>query len=153
MRALVWHGTERMSVDDVPDAEPGPGEVLLVPEAVGVCGSELEGYLGRQANRTPPLVMGHEVAGRVEAVGPGVDASWVGARAAVNPLVPPEGAAPGLGHLDPAREMIGIHRPGGFAGAVRVPAGQLRRVPDGADPRLAALAEPFANGVHASRLG
>lgn len=153
MRALVWHGTERMSVDDVPDPEPGPGEVLLVPEAVGVCGSELEGYLGRQANRTPPLVMGHELAGRVVAAGPGVEEGWVGRRAAVNPLVPPPDAAPGLGHLDPGRELIGIHRPGGFAGAVRVPAGQLRPLPAGADVRLAALAEPLANGVHASRLG
>jgi threonine dehydrogenase-like Zn-dependent dehydrogenase len=153
MRALVWHGTERMSVDDVPDPEPGPGEVLLVPEAVGICGSELEGYLGRQGNRTPPLVMGHEVAGRVAAVGAGVGEDWIGRRAAVNPLVPPDGAPPELGHLDPRRELIGIHRPGGFAGAVRVPAGQLRAVPEGADPRLAALAEPLANGVHASRLG
>jgi len=153
MRALVWHGTQEMSVDEVPDAEPAAGEVLLVPEAVGVCGSELEGYLGRQGNRTPPLVMGHELAGRVVAAGPGVPEDWVGRSAAVNPLVPPPGAAPGLGHLDPARELIGIHRPGGFAGAVRVPSGQLRALPEGADPRLAALAEPLANGVHASRLG
>jgi threonine dehydrogenase-like Zn-dependent dehydrogenase len=153
MRALVWHGPRKMSVDDVPDPEPGPGEVLLVPEAVGICGSELEGYLGHQGNRTPPLVMGHELAGRVAAVGPGVEEDWVGRRAAVNPLVPPRDAAPGLGHLDPARELIGIHRPGGFAAAVPVPAGQLRPLPAGADVRLAALAEPLANGVHASRLG
>jgi threonine dehydrogenase-like Zn-dependent dehydrogenase len=153
MRALVWHGPNRMSVDELPDPQPGPGEVLLAPEAVGVCGSELEGYLGRQANRTPPLVMGHELAGRVVGAGPGVGEDWIGRRVAVNPLVPPAGAAAGLGHLDPARELIGIHRPGGFAGAVAVPAGQLRALPDGADARLAVLAEPLANGVHASRLG
>ena len=73
MRALVWHGPGQMSVDDVPDPEPAAGEVLLAPEAVGICGSELEGYLGHQANRTPPLVMGHEFAGRVVAVGEGVE--------------------------------------------------------------------------------
>ena len=71
VRALVWHGPRQMSVDDVPDAAPGPGEALLAPEAVGICGSEVEGYLGHQANRRPPLVMGHELAGRVVALGDG----------------------------------------------------------------------------------
>ncbi len=110
MRALVWHGTGRMSVDDVPDAEPGPGEVLLVPEAVGVCGSELEGYLGRQANRTPPLVMGHEVAGRVEAVGPGVDEGWVGAVGQPAQLAHghPDGAGEAAGPLDPDELTRGV---------------------------------------------
>ncbi len=75
MRALVWHGPERMSVDELPDPEPAEGEVLLAPEAVGVCGSELEGYLGLQSNRTPPpLVMGHELPGRVVGLGEGVSA-------------------------------------------------------------------------------
>ena len=45
-------------------ARPGPGELILQPEAVGICGSEVEGYLGHMGNRTPPLVMGHEFAGR-----------------------------------------------------------------------------------------
>jgi threonine dehydrogenase-like Zn-dependent dehydrogenase len=153
MDALVWHGPEQLSVDSLPDPDPGPGEVLLVPEAAGICGSEVEGFLGHQKNRTPPLVMGHEFAGRVAAVGPGVDPGWQGRRAAVNPLVPGDDALPGLENLGRRRELLGIHRPGGFADAVVVPAGQLRAVPDDADPRLAVLAEPLANGVHATRLG
>ena len=80
VRALVWHGPQEMSVDDVPDLAPAAGEVLLAPEAVGICGSELEGYLGHQANRTPPLVMGHELAGRVVEVGEGVEERWRGRR-------------------------------------------------------------------------
>ena len=55
------------------------------PEAVGICGSEVEGYLGHMGNRTPPLVMGHEFAGVVVAAGAGAGA-WDGARVAVNPL-------------------------------------------------------------------
>jgi len=153
MQALVWHGPGELSVDPVPDPQPGPGEVLLVPEAAGICGSEVEGYLGHQANRTPPLVMGHELAGRVAAVGPGVDPAWEGRRAAVNPLVPGDGTLPGLENLGRRRELLGIHRPGGFAAAVLVPAGQLRAMPEDADPRLGVLAEPLANGVHAARLG
>ena len=153
MRALVWHGPERLSVEELTDPEPAAGEVLIEPEAVGVCGSELEGYLGLQANRTPPLVMGHELAGRVVALGEGVEEAWRDARAAVNPLIAGADAISGIEHLSEQRELIGVHRPGGFAGAVRVPVDRLRPVPDGADARLAALAEPLANGVHAARLG
>jgi threonine dehydrogenase-like Zn-dependent dehydrogenase len=152
MRALVWHGPGRMSVDELPDPEPAPGEVVLAPAAAGICGSDLEGYVGAQANRTPPLVMGHELAGRVVALGDGVDTAWRDRDAAVNPLVPGDDALPGIEQLSERRELIGVHRPGGFASAVRVPASRLRALPAGADPRLAVLAEPLANGVHAARI-
>ena len=142
-----------MSVDDLPDPEPAAGEVLLAPEAVGICGSELEGYVGRQANRTPPLVMGHELAGRVVAVGAGVEERWRGRRAAVNPLIAGGTVVEGIEQLSDRRELIGVHRPGGFAAAVTVPVHRLRELPEGADAHLAALAEPLANGVHAARIG
>ena len=153
VRALVWHGPREMSVDDIPDLTPAPGEVLLAPEAVGICGSELEGYLGEQANRTPPLVMGHEFAGRVVELGEGVDERWRGRRAAVNPMVAGGKTIPGIEQLSERLELIGVHRPGAFAGAVAVPAHRLRELPDDADPRLGALVEPLANGVHAARVG
>ena len=75
-----------MTVEEQPDPpDPGPGELILQPEAVGICGSEVEGYLGHMGNRTPPLVMGHEFAGTVVAAGEGA-AELDGARVAVNPL-------------------------------------------------------------------
>jgi threonine dehydrogenase-like Zn-dependent dehydrogenase len=153
MKALVWRGPERLAIEDVEQPEAGPGAVLLAPEAVGICGSEVEGYLGHMANRVPPLVMGHEFAGRVVAVGQGVDPAWLGRRAAVNPLLPGEGARPGRENLAPNRTLIGIQHPGAFAAAVRVPEAALRPMPEDADPRLGALAEPLANGVHAVGLG
>ena len=65
MKAIVWQGPEWMTIEDVPEpADPGAGELILRAEAVGICGSEVEGYLGHMGNRTPPLVMGHEFAGR-----------------------------------------------------------------------------------------
>src|SRR5215510_10873160 len=86
MRAIVWQGPERMAVEEQPEPSgPGAGELILRPEAVGICGSEIEGYLGHMGNRTPPLVMGHEFAGVVVAAGPGCD-ELEGARVAVNPL-------------------------------------------------------------------
>jgi L-iditol 2-dehydrogenase len=69
MRALVWEGPRQMVLRELPVPEPGPGEVCLRVEAVGICGSELAGYLGHNSLRKPPLVMGHEFAGTVDAVG------------------------------------------------------------------------------------
>ena len=86
VKAIVWQGPSEMTVEERPEpGDPGEGELILEPEAVGICGSEVEGYLGHMGNRTPPLVMGHEFAGRVVAAGPGA-AGLEGQRVAVNPL-------------------------------------------------------------------
>src|SRR3954468_5628108 len=86
MRAIVWQGPQRMAIEERPEPpEPERGELIVRPEAVGICGSEVEGYLGRMGNRTPPLVMGHEFAGVVVAAGAGLD-RFEGVRVAVNPL-------------------------------------------------------------------
>lgn len=156
MDALVWLGPERIAVQAQPDPIATPGEAVIAVEAAGICGSEVEGYLGRQANRTPPLVMGHEFAGVVTAVGAGVDASWAGRRVTVNPLLSCGSCASCRSvnrNVCERRQLIGLHRPGGFGALVAVPASTLVALPDGLDARLAALAEPLANGVHAVRLG
>ena len=49
MKAIVWQGPEQMSVEKVPEPELEAGMVVLRPEAVGICGSEVEGYLARWA--------------------------------------------------------------------------------------------------------
>src|SRR6195256_2100029 len=87
VKALVWRGPNSMTVDDVPEPRAKAGEAVVRSEAAGICGSEIEGYLGRMANRVPPLVMGHEFAGTIIEVGEGVDQSWLGKRAAINPVV------------------------------------------------------------------
>jgi len=156
MDSLVWLGPERLRVEQGARPVPQPSEVVVTVEAAGICGSEVEGYLGRQANRTPPLVMGHEFAGTVSAVADGVDRAWVGRRVTVNPLL-----SCGLclacqsahRNVCERRQLIGVHRPGGFGAEVAVPVSALVLLPDGLDARLAALAEPLANGVHAVRLG
>src|SRR5207244_2392677 len=75
MKAARLHGVRDLRVETLPDpGPPGPGEALLRVTAVGICGSDLhyyrEGGLGG-ADVTAPLVLGHEFAARVEAVGPG----------------------------------------------------------------------------------
>src|ERR687893_2403461 len=156
MRGIVWHGPEEMSVEEVAAPEVGPGMVVVRPEATGICGSEVEGYLGKMGNRTPPLVMGHEFAGTVTEVGEGVSENLVGREVAVNPLSS-DGTCPlcraGYTNLCPNRKLIGIHSPGGFAEYVLAPQSNVYPLPEGVGPRTGALAEPLANGVHGVRLG
>jgi (R,R)-butanediol dehydrogenase / meso-butanediol dehydrogenase / diacetyl reductase len=143
-----------MEIREVKEPRPGPGQVVVKTEAAGICGSEVEGYLGRMSNRTPPLVMGHEYAGLVTEAGDGADPSWEGRRVAVNPIVGCGRCAycaAGDRNLCPDRHLLGIGAPGGFAGYSLVPERCLFPMPDEMDPRLGALVEPLANGVHVIR--
>jgi threonine dehydrogenase-like Zn-dependent dehydrogenase len=156
MKAMVWRGPEEMTVDDVPEPELEAGSVILAVGACGICGSELEGYLGHMDNRVPPLVMGHEFAGTVLEVGDSADEDWRGRTVTVNPIESCGHCAlcrAGLDNVCPTRTLIGIHHPGAFAERVRVPVANLRALPEGTSARVGALAEPLANGVHALRLG
>src|SRR2546428_13087435 len=92
--ARVGRGPRQMGVEPVDEPRPGDDEVIVQPEAAGICGSEIEGYLGRMSNRTPPLVMGHEFAGMVAAAGSGAGREWSGRRVAVNPLLSFRSCAP-----------------------------------------------------------
>jgi 2-desacetyl-2-hydroxyethyl bacteriochlorophyllide A dehydrogenase len=141
-----------MSVETVEEPQRREDEVLVRPEAAGICGSEVEGYLGRMANRVPPLVMGHEFAGTVVAAGSGADREWSGRRVAVNPLLSCRVCArckAGERNLCAARRLIGVQVSGGFAERVAVPVTNLVALPDGVDARTGALVEPLANAVHA----
>jgi threonine dehydrogenase-like Zn-dependent dehydrogenase len=145
-----------MAVEETAEPSASPGWVVVRPGAAGVCGSEVEGYVGRMAVRVPPLVMGHEFAGDVVSVGPGVETGWMGKRVAINPIVgcgrcsACRAAAP---NLCAGRSLIGVQHPGGFAERVVVPVESLVELPAGLDVRLGALVEPLANGVRAAGLG
>src|ERR671923_1258596 len=69
MKALLLSEYRRLEVTDVPTPKPQPGEVLLRVAACGICGSDVHGYDGSSGRRIPPIVMGHEAAGIVAAVG------------------------------------------------------------------------------------
>jgi L-gulonate 5-dehydrogenase len=163
MRAAVTEGVGSMVVVDRPDpGEPGPGEVLVVPEAVGICGSDysfFSGHLSEAAGGSSfPRVQGHEVGGRIAAVGPGCRAGLAeGMRVSLMPLS-------ACGHCYPCgvgREnvcvnfrLIGIHVDGGLQGALRIGQDQVFpiEIEDGA---LAAMTEPVSvamRAVHRARL-
>ena len=140
-----------LTLEEVPVPEPGPGQARIAVTAAGMCGTDLHILAGDYASR-PPVTLGHEIAGRVDAVGDGVDPAWLGA------LVAPETAVATCGRCDwcrTARPMlcrdrmsVGSGVDGGFAPAVLVPAAKLHRLPDWLDDRAAALMEPLACGCN-----
>jgi threonine dehydrogenase-like Zn-dependent dehydrogenase len=136
MKALVWHGDQRLAYEDVPDPEPGPDEVVLDVQLAGICGSDLHGYRGHPGPRVPPLVLGHEAVGSVD-----------GERYTVYPIAgcgECERCRAGQDNLCDAWVLIGMHRAGVFAERVVVPRRSLVPLPPGLDVRRAVLAEPLA---------
>ena len=72
MKALLLRQYNHLELADRPRPAPGPGEVLVRIAACGICGSDVHGFDGSSGRRIPPIVMGHEAAGTVAEVGPGV---------------------------------------------------------------------------------
>jgi len=155
MKALVYPAWDHLEVRDVPEPAPRPGEVVVRVAAVGICGSELEGFITRSPRRTPPLIMGHEFCGEIEEVGEGVSGYRPGDRVVVNSVISCgrcEACRDGQTHLCPDREVFGMKRPGGFAELCAVPVATLLPLPEKVSPVEGALVEPLANGVHALSL-
>lgn len=134
---------------------PAADEVRLRVAACGICGSELESIKTRSPRRPPPLVMGHEFCGTIDAVGAAVRDWQVGARVVSNSVVNCGKCIRcerGDTHLCAHRQIFGMHRPGAFAEFVNVPARCLIAWPANLPAEAAALAEPLANGVHVTNL-
>ncbi|MBD2843566.1 galactitol-1-phosphate 5-dehydrogenase [Paenibacillus sp. IB182496] len=156
MKALVYRGPRDLVLEELEQPVCGLDEVVIEVSKVGICGSELEGYLGHSSVRFPPLVMGHEFCGRVTELGANVAELSIGDKVAVNPLIACgrcDRCLSGKSSICGSRRIVGIHRPGAFARYVAVPAANAIRVPDGMDPLLGSLAEPLAVAVHAVKLG
>lgn len=159
MQALVWEGPRQMNIRDVPDPAPAPEEVLIRVAYSGICGSELGGYLGHNSLRKPPLIMGHEFAGQIIALGERAATInprlAVGQRVTVNPLVHnpwSRAALKGRQNLNRERKIIGIHRPGSYAQLVTAPATNTYPIPDDLSMEHAALAEPLACAIRTAKL-
>jgi 2-desacetyl-2-hydroxyethyl bacteriochlorophyllide A dehydrogenase len=156
MKAVVWLGPREMRLEEVADPAPGADEVVVRVAAVGICGSELSGYLGHNKLRVPPLVMGHEFTGEVVARGVHVNDLTLGDQVVVNPLISCgtcEFCRTGYANLCPRRQLVGAHRPGAFAEYVAVAAGNCTRMPADLSQVDGSLAEPLACGVRAARVG
>jgi len=154
MKAAIYKGPGKIEVGEREKLEPGEGEVRVRIEACGICGSDLH-FLHENlpifpVGQTP----GHEIAGRVDVVGSGVADFGPGDGVVVEPLVSCckcFQCVSGRESICPEFQFRGVHRPGGFAEFITVPARRLFRVPKSLDVSVAALAEPVAVVVHGFR--
>src|SRR6202047_681034 len=80
MKALLLKNYKDLELVDMPVPEVGPNDLLVRVKACGICGSDVHGLDGSTGRRIPPLVMGHEAAGEVAAVGANVDDLRIGER-------------------------------------------------------------------------
>ena len=147
MKALILENPEQLALRDAPQPETNNGEKVVRVAATGVCGSDMHGYLGHDARRIPPLILGHETAGEV--VGEGV-------QVIVNPLVvcgECQYCKSGRDNICPQREIISMPpREGAFAEYVAMPPRNLIPLPASLTPQQGALAEPIACGHHSAAL-
>ncbi len=149
MRAACLGEARVMQTGELPLLDPQPGEARVRVEACGICGSDLHFLHGglMSVGHTP----GHEMAGRIDALGPGVDHLSVGDPVAVEPLVSCGKCAECLAGRDSiCRSMMlrGVHLPGGMAEQVVIEADRAIPLAQDLSPSVAALTEPMAVAIH-----
>ncbi|MGI8521848.1 MAG: L-threonine 3-dehydrogenase [Nocardioides sp.] len=155
MRALVkTTAGPGLSLEDVPEPTPGPGEVKIRVLRAGLCGTDVHLYDWDDwaaATVRPPMTIGHEFCGRIAELGPGVTDLTEGQ------LVSGEGhivcgrcrnCRAGRRHLCINTVGLGVNRDGAFADYVVLPATNVWVQPDDLDPDLGALFDPFGNATH-----
>jgi len=157
MKALLLSKYRRLEIADLPEPEAGLGEVQVRVAACGICGSDVHGYDGSSGRRIPPIVMGHEAAGRIAALGENVTGLAQGDRVTFDSTVYC-GACPhcfrGNINLCDNRQVLGVscgdyRRAGAFAEYVVVPARIVHRLPDQLSFNEAAMLEAVAVALHA----
>lgn len=162
MQALRWHAARDIRLEEVAEPEaPSPGFAVVDVAYCGICGSDLAEYrAGPSLIRTephpltekaPPLTLGHELSGRISALGPDTrlalgtrvtaDACWRCGNC--------EACTRGDYHLCRYGGSIGLHSDGAFAARIELPEYMLVPLPDNVSDEAAALTEPLAVGLHA----
>ena len=143
MPALVMTDINKLEVLDVPKPQiQKPTDVLLKVKSVGICGSDLHGYTGQSGRRIPPIVMGHEVAADVIAVGEACQIA-VGSRVAIQPVQRNNPSPSGFPYV------MGVNCDGAYAPYVCWPEENLFPIPDSLSYEHGSLTEPLGVTLHA----
>lgn len=160
MKAMLLSQYRQLEITDLPTPIPGAGELLIRVAACGICGSDVHGYDGSSGRRIPPIVMGHEAAGRVAALGAQVTGWREGDRVTFDSTVSC-GSCPycsrGEINLCDRRRVLGVscgdyRCAGAFAEYVIVPQRIAYKLPDALSFSEAAMLEAVAVAVHAVSL-
>jgi 2-desacetyl-2-hydroxyethyl bacteriochlorophyllide A dehydrogenase len=155
MRAARYYGTEDVRIDDIPRPECGPSDVLVRVAFAGICGSDLHVYAKGMFGIVPPMTMGHEFSGVVEAVGDHVETFRPGDHVVGDPRLGCEACEwceRGAYHLCAQVAFVGEAHPGSYADYISLPEKHIVPVPESLDLQVAALVEPTAVAVHAVSL-
>jgi L-iditol 2-dehydrogenase len=160
MKALLLSKYRELEIAEVPTPAVGAGEVLIRVGACGICGSDVHGYDGSSGRRIPPIVMGHEAAGRIAAVGAGVTGLAEGDRVTFDSTIYCGACGfcrRGEINLCDHRQVLGVScgdysRAGAFAEFVVVPARVVYRLPESISFAEAAMLEAVAVAIHAVSL-
>lgn len=150
MKAAVLDSAAHLTIRDLPDPAPGPGEVTVAVSLAGVCGSDYSLYHGKFGVPLP-VVPGHEGMGTVREIGSGVSNVAVGQRVVIQPNFACwdcDLCRSGLDNICSGKVRLGIDTDGVFAECVKVPARYVWPVPEGLDDRTAVLTEPLAVAAH-----
>lgn len=152
--SAVWVEPNVIGVREVPVSPPGPGDVLIRVRACGICGSDLHAFHGGARRHIPGIGPGHELAGEVVALGPGVAGPAVGTRVAVlagRVCGTCDFCRAGKLQLCPRIAIAGGSYPGGMGEYFMAQAGYVYNVPDGMSWEVAALSEPCGISLHAMK--
>ncbi|MDG6105748.1 (R,R)-butanediol dehydrogenase [Dactylosporangium aurantiacum] len=152
MKAVVYRGARTLDIEERPEAEPGHGELGIAVAYTGICGTDLHIYHGDMDARVGTgAVIGHEMSGRVAAIGPGVTGWSVGQPVTVMPTRAC-GECPacvrGHSHICHRMQFLGIDSPGAMQSRWNVPADLVIALPEDLPLEQAALIEPTAVAVH-----
>jgi threonine dehydrogenase-like Zn-dependent dehydrogenase len=152
MKALVYIQPGELRIQELPIPRIDSGQVLLRVRATGVCGSDLDGFLGRSKKRIPPLVLGHEFSGEVVETGDSATGVAAGQRVAVYPLVfcgRCRYCQTQRHQICPNRKVYGLDFHGALAEYLSAPETSLFSMPPNMSFVEGALVEPLANALHA----
>lgn len=160
MKALVLTAYKEFEVQDFPEPQVGPRDVLVRVKACGICGSDVHGMDGSTGRRRPPIVMGHEASGVIEQVGAEVTGYRVGDRVTFDSTIyNPHSFFSQRGEINLCddRRVLGVscedyRQHGAFAELVAVPNHILYELPPTMTFEQAAMVEPVSIAVHARHL-
>ncbi len=148
MRALMYQGPRQMPMVEIPEPQPKDNEVKIAVKYTGICGSDIHGYTGESGRKIPPMIMGHELSGRVASVGKDVTGFAPGDRVTVQPVKfcgHCQYCLAGFHNVCANREGLGVlDINGSFTEYICMPQQNVYKLPDSISDEEAALIEPLA---------